>query len=103
MKTPQDNDHLANQALTSLDNLQQVEANAYLYAKIVNRMQLARQNIAARHTRLMFRLTAALLLLLCVNITGFYLLKKQQPGSKKANGITALSQEYFPQNDSYNY
>lgn len=103
MKTPQEIDHLTNQALASLDNLQQVDANGCLYTKIVNRMQLARQSAATRNTRLMFRLTAALLLFLCVNIISFYLLKKLQPANPKTNGITALSQEYFPQNDSYNY
>jgi hypothetical protein len=105
MKTPSEIEQLTNQVLNSLDNLQQVDANPYLYAKIINRMQHSRQNAAARKTRLMYGLTAALLLFVCVNVTSFYLLtrSKAHSSTKTTNGAAALRNEYFPQNDQYSY
>jgi hypothetical protein len=109
MKTLRETEELAERALTSLDKLQPVEANAYLYSKVKNRMLLSRQTGAAAHTRLMFKLSAALLLFLFINAGSFYLLNRfQQPNAynpvkKAATGITAVSEEYFPGNNSYSY
>jgi thiosulfate reductase cytochrome b subunit len=109
MKTQQEIEEQAAQALNSLDNLQPVEANAYLYSKIKNRMIQNRQTSVAAHTRLMFKLSAALLLFLCINVTSIYLLNRfGQPdnkvaGKNTATGIAAVSQEYFSTANSYSY
>ncbi|MES2274397.1 MAG: hypothetical protein V4592_00125 [Bacteroidota bacterium] len=109
MKALREIEEQAAQALTSLDNLQPVEANAYLYSKIKNRMIERRQTAAVAYTRLMFRLSAALLLFLFINIGSFYLLNRfQQPAThapvkKAATGITAVSEEFFPGASSYSY
>ena len=104
MKTPLELEQLANRALTSLDNLQQVDANEYLYSKIVNRMQTARLETAAQNRRWMFRLTGALVLFLGINVASFYLLTKPKPASAKTTtGIAAVNQEYFAKTDTYSY
>lgn len=102
MKALREIEALTDQALNSLDNLQAVEANPFLYSKIKNRMQFNRQNGVAKNTRVMLRLSAALLLFLGINILSIYLLNKQHNNTPQT-GITAFSKAYFPQNDTYNY
>lgn len=104
MRTPREIEELTTQALTSLDNLQPVEANPFLYQKIKHRMVQSRQ-AAARHAGLMVRLSAALLLFLCINVASFYFFsKKQQPvKAKTTTGINAVGDEFFPKTDTYNY
>ena len=105
MKTPLEIEQLTNQALGSLDNLQQVDANEYLYSKIVNRMQTARLETTVQNRRWMFRLTGALVLFLGINVGSFYWLSRppQSTTNKTTTGIGAVSQEYFPKNDTYSY
>ena len=105
MKSPREIEELADRAFNSLDNLQQAEANEYLYSKIKNRMLMSRQESAAKNTRLMYGLSAALLLFVCINITSFYLLSRPaQAQVKKADtGISAFSDAYFPKDNTYNY
>lgn len=109
MKTPEEIEKLSNEALNSLDNLQPAEANPFLFAKIKHKLIQQKQEAAATHIRLMFRLSAVLLLFVGINAGSFYLLnKRQQPKPKitapaKATGIDAFSQEYFPTSTSYNY
>lgn len=102
MKTLREIEELTESTLNSLDNLQTVEANEYLYAKVKNRLLQNRQNTAA-YTRLMLRLSLALLLFLSINVASFYLLNTRQHTANKPKGINAFSQAYFPRNNSYNY
>lgn len=109
MKTQQEIEQLTEGALNSLDGLQPLEANPYLYSKIRNRMAQARQ-ATAKHAKLMFRLSMALLLFLFINVGSFYMLNKwQQPSNKISGkekpktGINAVSEEFFPKAESYSY
>jgi hypothetical protein len=107
MKALREIEEQANQALNSLENLQPLEANQYLYTKIKNRMLQSRQ--AAQHIRLMFRLSAALLVFVCLNITSIYVFNTWQDKqntntpAKAKTGINALSDEFFPSTNTYNY
>lgn len=100
MKTLREIEELTDSTLNSLNGLQTVEANEYLYAKIKNRVQQYRQNAAA-YGRLMFRLSLALILFLGINVASFYFLSVRH--HTKPKGITAFSEAYFPGNNSYNY
>jgi len=108
-KTEQEIEALTNQALNSLDNVQPVEANAFLYAKVKNRLISQRQEAAARHTRLMFRLSAVLLMFIGINAGSFYAMKKwQQPTAvkpeKALTGAAAINAAYFgSDNNTYSY
>jgi hypothetical protein len=103
-KTPYEIEALTNRALTSLDNLQQVEANPFLYTRIKSRMELDKQGEAARYTRLLVSLSAALMLFLCINIASIYLYNRWQGGNNKSAPATvAVGKEFFPQDNTYNY
>ena len=102
MKTLREIEELTDSTLNSLDSLQPVEANEYLYAKIKNRLQHNRQTAAA-YSRLLFRLSLALILFLGINIASFYLISALQRGANKPKGITAFSEAYFPGGNTYNY
>ena|ERR1700761_7663858 len=103
MKNKQDIEQAAEQALNSLSNLQQVEANEYLHAKIVQRMQ---NNKAApmAYNRLMLQLAAVLILLIGVNAVSFYVLKQRSTNTEKTTtGADAFAKAYNLNNnlDSY--
>lgn len=103
MKAVREIEELTNQTLNSLDNLQPVEANEYLFAKIQNRMQQGKQNAMA-YTRLMLRLSLALILFLGINVASFYFLNNSPKHiANKPKGITAFSEAYFAGGSSYNY
>lgn len=102
MKTLREIEELTDSALNSLDNLQTVEANEYIYAKIKNRLQQNGQNVAA-YTRLMFRLSLALILFSGINVASFYFLSRRQHTVNQPKGITAFSEAYFAGDNSYNY
>lgn len=103
MKTLAELEALADNTLQSLDNLQPVEANPYLYTKLQQRMLYNKQQGRIANTRLMLRLSAALVLLLCINILGIYILNKKPAHKQQVNGAAAFSEAYFPSNNSYNY
>src|SRR5476651_1055519 len=106
MKSQQEIEALSNQALNSLDKLQPAEANAFLYSKIRNRMLTNRQDETAKYTRLMVRLSAALVLFVCVNLTSFYFLQRWHKSSVKTttvSGANAFSDEFLPKESTYSY
>jgi len=106
MKSQQEIEALSNQALNSLDNLQPAEANAFLYSKIRNRMLSNRRDETAKYTRLMVRLSAALVLFVCVNLTSYYFLQRWQKSNvktTKVSGANAFSEEFLPTESTYSY
>lgn len=105
MKSQQEIDRLTESALSSLDNLQQVEANDFLYGKIVNRMQMRHQQDRAGFRRLMMRLSFALVLFAGANVTSFLVLEHQRnkPQKPAKANKAAFASEYSLTNDGYNY
>jgi hypothetical protein len=105
MKNKQDIERLTEQTLNSLNNMQQVDANEYLYSKIVNRMQINELNERTAYNRLMVRLSMALGLFICLNGISFYLLERQQSPKNKitTSASASFAQEYSLQNNSYSY
>jgi hypothetical protein len=77
MKNKQDLEKQVQQTLSSLDNMQQLEANAFLHAKIVNRMENKQASPPMAYNKLMVRLVAVLCLFICVNGISFLVLKQK--------------------------
>ncbi|MGZ3757515.1 MAG: hypothetical protein ACXVAY_04970 [Mucilaginibacter sp.] len=107
MKNKQDVEKLAETTLASLDNLQHVEANEFLYGKVINRMQMREALDRKSSQRLMLKLAVALVAFIGINAASFYVFEQQQhkthPKSTGATGAAAFAQEYSLQNSSYNY
>jgi hypothetical protein len=103
MKNKQEIEQAIEQTLNSLNNLQQVEANEYLHAKIMQRMSNNRA-VPMVYTRLMLRLAAVLILLIGVNTVSFYVLKQRSTNTEKTTtGADAFAKAYNLNNnlDSY--
>jgi len=105
MKNKQEIERLTEAALNSLDNLQPVEANEFLYAKIRNRMQANELQERTSYNRLMVKLSVALGLFICINGVSFYLFQHQQSKSTKttASAAAAFAEEYSLKDNSYSY
>lgn len=74
MKNIKDLEKQAEQALNSLNNLQQIEPNEFLHAKILHRMQNQGEATPLYYNKLMVRLTAVLCLFVCINVASFFAL-----------------------------
>ena len=105
MKSKHELEKLADDALRSIEGIEQVKANDILYGKIMNRMQ-ARQTAERRDfSHLMLKLSLVLTLFVGINGLSFYLLHKrsQSNGAKQVSGQAAFVREYSLQNNSYGY
>ena len=95
MKNIKDFETQAEQALNSLNNLQQVEANEFLHAKIMHRMQNTGEASPLYYNKLMVRLAAVLCLFICINAVSFFVLNQSKTTvTKKPADITVFAQEY---------
>jgi len=105
MKNKQEIEQLTNATLNSLNNLQLVEANEFLYAKVMHRMQVNEQQERITYSRLMVKLSVALGLFICLNGVSFYALQHQQNKTNKTTVATkaAFAEEYSLKDNSYNY
>ena len=104
MKNKQDLEKQAEQTLNSLDNLQQVEANAFLDAKVLYRMQMRHDTPATNTGKLMMRLAGVLCLFICLNITTYLVLKQpKHTTTKNINGVDAFADAYGLNNNSNSY
>lgn len=104
MKNKQEIEKAVEQTLNSLDCVQQLEANEYLYVKILNRMHDDRQE-AVKFNRLMLRLSFVLTLFVCLNGLTYYLLTAK-PGpeqGKTISGSSVFANAYQLNNNSYSY
>lgn len=108
MKNKQELDRKVEQTLRSLDNLQQLEANEFLYAKILHRMS-GNNNTAIyiNYSKVMVRLAAVLCLLVCINCISFFVLKQQPVTTKvtaaKTSGADAFAEAYGLNNNLNSY
>lgn len=104
MKNKQEIEKAVEQTLNSLDGVQQLEANEYLYVKILNRMRDDRQEVV-KFNRLMLRLSFVLTLFVCLNGLTYYLLtvKPAPKQGKTVTGSSAFENAYQLNNNSYSY
>jgi hypothetical protein len=105
MKNIQGIEEQVQQTLNSLDNLQQLEANPFLHAKIVNRMANKQASIPIVYNKLMVRLAAVLCLFICINVVSFYVLKQKTNtvNTKNYTGVDAFANAYGLNNNLNSY
>jgi hypothetical protein len=95
MKNNQDIEKAVQQTLDSLDNLQQLEANEFLYAKIRQRMENTSKVVPMNYNRVMLRLAAALVLFIGINGVSFYILKHSSVHTTQTtSGANAFADAY---------
>lgn len=102
MKSKQEIERNVEETLNSLDGLQPAEAGEFLYTRIAGKLQHVRDNEVSRGSKLLLRISLAMLLLCVINIGAFMLLK-DKPTVKKTNGIDAFASQYGLKQDSYSY
>ena len=104
MKNKQELERQVEQTLNSLDNLQQLEANEFLHAKIINRMA-NKQALNPSYNKLMVRLAAVLCLFICVNGISFFVLKQKANtvNTKNYTGADAFAKAYGLDNNLNSY
>ena len=104
MKDRKEIEQLAEQALHSLDNLQQLEANDFLAAKVWQRMQTHRHSLPPAYNKLLFRLAVVLVMFVGINCVSFYMLTKtSKTNTQAATGVDAFASAYGLSNNSDNY
>ncbi|MBC7400178.1 MAG: hypothetical protein H7289_09555 [Mucilaginibacter sp.] len=95
MKNNQDIEKAVQQTLNSLDSLQQLEANEYLYAKIKQRMDNTAKVVPMNYNRVMLRLAAVLILFIGINGVSFYVLKHSSVhATQTTSGANAFADAY---------
>ncbi len=108
MKNKQELEQKVEQTLNSLDNLQQLEANEFLHAKILHRMGGNSTATNLGYSKIMIRLAAILCLLIGINCVSFYVLKPQTDigkvtAAKTATGANAFAEAYGLNNNLNSY
>jgi hypothetical protein len=104
MKKHQDIEKAVQQTLASLDNLQQLEANEYLFAKIKQRMGDPAKVAPIHYNRVMLRLAAVLALFIGINCASFYVLKQHTSTNNiPKTGADAFAQDYNLNTNSDSY
>ena len=106
MKVQKDIEKLVDETLSSLNGIQSVEANGFLFGKIQNRMQMNTGEQVAR-IKTLSRLSVALLLFIGLNVGSYYFLSgnspKLQTVQQKVTPAQALASEYHLTGGQYNY
>jgi hypothetical protein len=105
MKNIQGLEDKVQQTLNSLNNLQQLEANEFLHAKILNRMANKQASPSMAYNKLMVRLVAVLCLFICVNGISFFVLKQKSNtvNTKNYTGADAFANAYGLDNNLNSY
>ncbi len=104
MKDRKNIEQLAEQALHSLDNLQEVDANDFLAAKAWQRMQTYRHGLPVGYNKLLLRLAVVLLMFTGINCVSFYVLSEKSANTTTpATGVDAFANAYGLSNSSGNY
>jgi hypothetical protein len=108
MKNIKDAEKFAEKALKSLDNIQAIEANDFIFTRILSRMETKAQASKKVRVKLLYRLSAVLLLFVMLNATSYFVLKpvKGQTTNikhKTTTGIAAFADDYQLEQGSYNY
>ena len=97
-------EQLADEALNSLNHLQQVEANEFLAAKAWQRMQSYKRSMPPAYNKIWLRLTVVLLLFTGINCVSYYILsKKNTNNTSTTTGVDAFADAYGLSNKLNNY
>ena len=105
MKEHKDAEKFAEEVLSSIDQIQAVEVNDFIFTRIQNRLN-RRQQAALTKTRVLYRLSIALLMFFILNAASYYLFLKtpsRASGKQPTSGLSAFASEYQITQNSYNY
>lgn len=94
MKKSEDIERNAEQALNSLNNIQHLEVNEFMYTRIKNRMEHNEAADIAHRKNVLFRLAAILFLFVGINFLSFYVLDKSEKTQQPETGIEAFAKAY---------
>jgi hypothetical protein len=112
MRTKSEIEKLAYETLNSIGDIQQVEANPFLFAKIQARMEAATRKQNYIPVKTLSVLSATLLLFIGLNMASYFLLSgssqqqasvTQQSTSKKTTVAEAFAKQYNLTTEQYNY
>lgn len=105
MRTPKEIAQLADETLAGLDQLRQVEANSFLFAKIQGRMQYKNQHNRVAGVKTLSKLCAALILFIGLNIGSYLMLNKipEQHTEAPGSAAEAIANDYHLNTDQYSY
>lgn len=107
MKTKIEIERLADETLNSLDRIQQVDANEFLYTRIEARSRKHREQFIG--VKYLSGLSAALVLFISLNMASYYFLSDKGPErtqvakQQKSTAAEALAAEYNLSSDQYSY
>lgn len=106
MKTQSEIERLAEETLKSIDHIQQVEANSFLFTRIESQMMMGsyQQNFAA--IQFLSRLSIALVLFIGLNAATYYYLSGNEPTQtvkQKSTTAEALASEFNLSTNQYSY
>jgi len=105
MKNIKDAERLAEETLKSIDGIEQVEVNDYLFTRIQSRIEMRKAANEPVNLTYLYKLAATLLFFTCINIIAFnYLTNKNQVNNnQKKNGIDAFAEDYSLNQNISNY
>jgi len=90
-------EQLVNETLNSLDGVERVEANPFLFTRIEQRLNNRYRTSASTKQRLMPVLAVALVLFISLNVFSYFKVNNDNSSatsSKSDNGIETFSNEY---------
>jgi hypothetical protein len=105
MKNKDAIEKLAGETLASIDNIQASEPDEFIFTRIKSRMEAKRQQYVAGRIKLLYRLSAILVLFTALNLSSYYLLKRSENNTKVGNtsSIAAFANDYNLQQNSNDY
>ncbi len=105
MKNLEEAEKLADEALKSIDNIQAVEVNEFLYTRIKSRIEALDEGMEKVSAWPLYRLVAMLLLFIAINIVSFSYLSSSVSVNKsmKNNELNTFSEDYNLQSGQNNY
>ena len=106
MKTKNEIERLAEETLKSIDHIQQVEANNFLFTRIESQMTADNYQPGFAAIKYLSRLSIALVLFIGLNTLTYYFLsdKVTEPVVKqKSTAAEALATEYNLSTNQYSY
>jgi len=105
MKNKKEAEKLAEEALKSIDQIEAVEVNDFLFTRIQNRLDIKISGMESGKLRSLYRLAAMLVLFTAINLLSFdYLTTKSSNSNKqKSNTTYAFAKEYNLSERAGNY
>ncbi len=104
MKKHTEAEQFAENVLASIDNIEAVEVNEFLFTRIQNRLEQKNSVLTNEKTKVLYRLAALLVVFIAINAASFFLFKHTAAtANQQTAGLAAFASEYKLEQGSYNY